>query len=176
MGLQPLVLRARPRPPRCVSLSRGTWENSRMSDNKPPDLLGIKGLSDSVKAAAPGAIDGASAFLQECNAHELARNLWNLRMPRDASEPSYKRPRTVPASQATSELPSSLSGLSSSTRLRKPKGSWRGCAGLVGRAKATGLADHPSLVGSATGATGPVAGARLESSLPIPARRTQTPS
>ena len=34
-----------------------------MSDDKALDLLGIKGLSDSVKATTEGLLDGAAAFL-----------------------------------------------------------------------------------------------------------------
>ncbi len=34
-----------------------------MSDDKAIDLLGIKGVSDSVKAITQGALDGAAAFL-----------------------------------------------------------------------------------------------------------------
>ena len=34
-----------------------------MSDDKALDLLGIKGLSDSVKATTQGLLDGAAAFL-----------------------------------------------------------------------------------------------------------------
>ena len=62
--------------------SRHWWneENTRMSDNRADDLIGLKGLSDSVRIATEGLRDGAGAFLSRLclpGAEELGLSSFN---------------------------------------------------------------------------------------------------